>query len=79
MELAILKYRDTASPPEGIPGEWPAEVREIADGASLPGVSWVRMTVSQFLAHKATYQTSYDEWWEANKSQYISNQRDPYA
>lgn len=63
MELAVLKYEDSPSPPQGIPGEWPYEVREIANGAALPGASWVRMTLSEFTAHKAQYQSAYNTWW----------------
>lgn len=62
MRLAVLKYQFVAGAPAGIPLEWPAEIREIGDNDPLPGDDWVRFTIEQYNAHRATYQTAYDTW-----------------
>lgn len=77
MELAVLKYKKTAAKPANMPDEWPAEVREIADGAALPSADWVRMTVAEYESHRANLKSSYDTWWASNKANWVANE--PYT
>lgn len=69
MNLAVLKYMYTSYQPEGMPDEWPAEVRELGSGTTLPGQDWVLMTNEEYEAHRGEYQEDYDTWWEANRPQ----------
>jgi hypothetical protein len=51
MNVAVKFYSDVSNP-KGIPGEWPAEVREIGEDKSYekePG-PWSIMTVEQYKA-----------------------------
>lgn len=62
MNLAVLKYEFVEDAPEGIPLQWPAEIKEIGSGTTLPGENWVLMTTQEFQRHKDDYQQDYDDW-----------------
>ena len=52
MNLAVLLYKDTPND-EGIPGEWPCEVRELGEGTELPkdGKVWSLMAFEEYQKH----------------------------
>jgi hypothetical protein len=62
MNYAVLLYENVESNPEALPDKWPAEVLPLADGENPPTASWLVMTESELLAHKATHQASYNAW-----------------
>lgn len=66
MRLAVLTNQFVEDAPEGIPAEWPAEVREISDDDELPSDDWVSMTHEEYLEHLAAHREAYDEWAAAN-------------
>jgi hypothetical protein len=65
MNLAVLLSQDTANP-RGLPGVWPAEVRELGTDTTLPDVTWLLMTTAEYTAYLAQYQSLFDAWLAAN-------------
>ena len=65
MNLAVLTYQHVDNP-KGIPNAWPAEVIELGNDTSLPGVNWVLMSTSEYLSYIAQYQGQYDTWAASN-------------
>lgn len=59
--LAVLLYVD-ASNPDGLPDEWPAEVRYVEDPAEPIVYPWIEMTQSQYEAYRLERQPLYDAW-----------------
>lgn len=62
MKLAVLQYEFVANAPQGIPAEWPAEIREIGDNDPAPGDDWVIMTKDEYQTHLAEYKDDYNVW-----------------
>lgn len=62
--VAVLKYQYVVSKPSGIPDAWPAEVRELGSGTTLPGEDWVLMTTSELVSYKTDNQSAYNTWRE---------------
>lgn len=62
MNLAVLLYKFVLDAPAGIPGEWPAEVRELNSDLILPGENWVHMTSASLASLTASLQGEYDAW-----------------
>lgn len=62
MKLAVLLYKYADHAPEGIPGDWPADMRELSDDAELPGPTWLWMTSAELNAQRAAHQAEYNAW-----------------
>lgn len=60
--VAVLTYEFVTTKPANIPDEWPAEVRELGEGTTLPGEDWVLMTTAELVSHKATHQSAFNTW-----------------
>lgn len=59
--LSVLLWKDVLSNPDGIPGEWPAEVDTVADDAEvLP--PRIKMTEEEYAAYRASVQHLFDAW-----------------
>lgn len=64
MNLAVKFWKDVENP-RGLPGEWPAECREIGEASSFePG--WVVMASEVLEEHKSNHQAAYEAWAAAN-------------
>lgn len=66
--LAVLLYQDLPAEqiPEGIPLDWPAEIKELGSGTTLPAPEWLLMTTSELAQYKAARQPAYDQWEDEN-------------
>lgn len=60
MKLAVLLYKFVPNAPAGIPGEMPAECRELQDNEDLPTPEWLWMTEAEFNAKKKANQVAMD-------------------
>lgn len=70
MNLAVRLWSDMPSNPESIPGEWPAEVKELGEGTTLPTQgTWQLMNCEELAAYKGTHQSVYDAWKAAKDFQ----------
>lgn len=58
--LAVRFWGDVPNP-EGLPATWPAECRELYDGAGAPP-GYVAMTLEDFEVYKAVHRADYDTW-----------------
>lgn len=67
--LAVLLYKYTSNPPAGMPGDWPAEIKELDVDAELPGPLWLWMTDEQLTAQRKTHQAAYDTYANAIRAQ----------
>ena len=67
MRLFVKLYKDTANE-EGLPGEWPAQVREIHDPEEPISPPWIQMTVQEYDAYRALHRKKYDAWEDARKA-----------
>ncbi len=61
MNLAVLTF-EHADNPKGVPNAWPAEVKELGEGTSLPDNNWLLMTSVEYTAYIALHQASFDAW-----------------
>ena len=67
--FAVLKAKDDASAPVGIPTNWPTRIQPIGDAQSLPApfaAPWQLMTAKQLEDLKATNEAAKEAW---NKAQ----------
>lgn len=78
MDLAVKYYNQVANP-QGIPGWWPAEVRELADGASPPDDDWYVMSLAGYGDWIERHQAEYDDWARLNPKPVAPPQEDPMA
>lgn len=65
MKLLVRLYKDLplAGRPQGIPGDWPAEVQEVEAAFKAPD-GWVEMDSQAALdGYKQLRQSDYDSWW----------------
>lgn len=62
--LAVLLYEHTTNP-LGVPTVWPAEVRELGESVTLPGVNWLLMTVGEYNAYLDLHRATYLVWYAA--------------
>jgi hypothetical protein len=60
MKLAVLLYKD-AQNTENIPGDWPAEVKEVNDDF-IVSAPYIEMTVEQYNDYRNSKQSLYDAW-----------------
>lgn len=66
--LAVLLYQDLPAEqiPADIPLDWPAEIKELGSGTTLPAPEWLLMTTSELAQYKAARQPAYDQWEDEN-------------
>lgn len=67
MKLNILLY-SSAPNPLGIPGAWPAQIKEVPDNAPAPAAPWQQMTAQQYQSYIAAHQSEYDAWATAQQA-----------
>lgn len=71
--LDVLLYAQTANP-DGVPGDWPADCREVDDDSPVtPGRT--RMTLAQYAAYRAARQAAWNAWHAARPEPAEETQR----
>lgn len=59
--LKVLLWANVDSNPDGVPDVWPAAVNASMQSEEVQA-PWVKMTVAEYEAYKATHQVAYDAW-----------------
>ena len=67
MRLFVKLYKDTANE-EGLPGEWPAQVREIHDPEEQIFAPWLEMTREEYDSYRDLHWPKYQAWEDARKA-----------
>lgn len=60
MNLAVKFYSQVANP-QSIPGQWPAEVKELGESTGAPD-GWTLMTAGEYDNYRASHESAMDTW-----------------